>query len=82
MKSEVRHNLRTVISAVHIITQLVLLWLVFDSGASIRISTDTAKIAELYYLMSLFARMVAVFAIQFSLMKLLSNSHHSHQNRG
>jgi uncharacterized membrane protein len=82
MNRDARTNLRTTISVLHIIIQLVLLWFVFDSGANIKVSNEAVEIAGLYHMMSLIARSFMVFAVQYSLMKLFSISHHSHSKSG
>lgn len=78
MTREARTNVRTTISVLHIIVQLILIWNVFESGADLRVSSAALEMTSLYHMMSLIARSFMAFAIQYSLMKLFSNSHLSH----
>ncbi len=78
MRSELRRQIRTTISVVHITIQLILIWIIFDTKADYVPNSEAIELSIVYELLTIFIVMVGVFAIHFSLMKLFSNSHHSH----
>ncbi len=80
MSREARHALRTVISIIHIIIQVVLFLFVVELGAEARLGSKATEIAQLNSLVGYLAMMIAVYAIQYSAMKLLEKSHNVHQS--
>ncbi len=78
MGREARKKLRIAISVVHIFFQVIFLWLLFDTGADLKVSSTEVEISALYQMLSLFTRSVILFAVQYSLMKMFAESHHVH----
>ena len=81
MNRDARQKLRLTIHIIHAIVQVVLLYLVADAGFSVKTTGGAADMADVYRVVSLLARSMMAFGIQYSLLKIFSGqeySHHSH----
>lgn len=72
MKHDTRRSLRILITLLHLIIQLILLWLFFDMLGTKEITTDAERLEGIYRALTQLGLMIGAFASYFSIMKLLS----------
>lgn len=80
MERAARRNIRTTIGVVHIVGQILLAYLAMEARAGSQAATNMpAETGQLVTLLGYIGLMFALYAIYYTLLKLLSHTHSSHE---